>query len=122
MGVQKPTRHTRRMRAVPARTERVHIDVRDVLNRRAEIARAARLERVPRVSADVGRQNLPDFGVNEGDTGYLGYDESGTGPAGVLNKPFGRERRPGMPSVTVMKERMIHSESIPPKKRVKGAK
>jgi hypothetical protein len=122
MGVQKPTRHTRRMRAVPARTERVHIDLRDVLDRRASIARAARLERTPQASADVGRQRLPDFGVNEGDNGYLGYDASGTGPAGTLNEPLGRERRPGMPSVTVMRERMIHSEPISAKKRAKIAK
>jgi hypothetical protein len=98
------------MRAVPARMERVHLDVRDVLNRRAEIARAARMDRTPQVSGDVGRQRLPQFGINEGDAGYLGYDVSGIGPAGVLAKPLGREHRPGMPGVTVSRERMIHSE------------
>lgn len=122
MGVQKPTRHTRQMRAIPARTERVHIDLRDVLDRRASIARATRTERTPQASSDVGRQRLPDFGANEGDSGYLGYDSSGNGPAGVMNEPLGRERRPGMPSVTVMRERMIHSEPISAKKRAKGAR
>jgi hypothetical protein len=110
MGVQKPTRHTRRLSRIPARTERVHIDVRDVLNRRAEIARASRLERTPQASSDVGRQHLPRFGRNEGDDGYMGYDVSGTGPAGVLNQPLGNERRPGMPGITVSRERMIHAE------------
>jgi hypothetical protein len=117
MGVQKPTRHTRQLSRVPARVERVHIDVRDVLNRRAEIARAARLERTPQASADVARQRLPQFGQNEGSDGYLGYDVSGTGPAGVLNDPMGKEHRPGMPGVFVSRERMIHADSKETKKR-----
>lgn len=102
MGVQKPTRHTRRMRAVPARVEKVHLDVRDVLNRRAEIARAARIAPF---------QRLPEFGINEGDSGYLGYDVSG----------------PGMPTIRVAREQMIHSHSrqaepVSEKKRGRRAK
>ncbi len=114
MGVQKPTRRTRRMRAVPARVEKVHIDVRDVLNRRAEIAQAARVER---------SQMLPKFGIDEGGSGYFGYDVSGIGPAGVLNEPLGGERRPGMPAIRVLRERMIHSrEPVSGKKRIRRAK
>ncbi len=122
MGVQKPTRHTRRMRAVPARVERIHMDVRDVLNRRAEIARAARIERTPQASSEIGSQRLPLFGIHEGDGGYIGYDVSGTGPAGVLNQPLGGERRPGMPTVRVSREQMVHSGAGKRAKRAKRAK
>jgi hypothetical protein len=122
MGVQKPTRRSRRLSQIPTRVERVHRDVRDILNRRAEIARAVRMDRTPSASSAVGKQRLPEFGLNEGDesnAGYLGFESSGIGPAGVLDKPFGRARRPGMPAVRVAKEKMIHSERLPSKKRAK---
>lgn len=102
MGVQKPTRHTRQLKTIPARRERSHEDASQLLNRRAEIARSTRTPSTTRDSSAVGATRF-----SKTQSGYSGYEVGGTGPAGAVRKPLGRSRRPGMPTLRVKKETFI---------------